>query len=404
MGGDIQQNTATPDRGRQAARFVPALLHWNKEENGRQMPWKGEKDPYRIWLSEVILQQTRVEQGLKYYEAFIHTYPDVHALAAAPEQEVYKLWEGLGYYSRCRNLIAAARHISHHLGGRFPTTYESILQLKGVGAYTAAAIASFAYDLPCAVLDGNVFRVLSRIYDDETPIDTTEGRKLFTELAGMTMERITDHRPPTTEGLPITDDRQPMSGHREEDRWSVVGGRSSVYNQALMDFGATICKPVPECGRCFFNRYCPAYLGGRQQLLPVKAKKTGVKERWLHYLVMRAGERYAIRQRTGKDIWQSLYEFPLLETDKPASGAQVKACLEEQHALKPSEYSVVGMGEPMSQRLSHRLVHFRFTVLQLAVEKELPGFEWVNKNRLDQYPFPRTLKQFIVNQLDEGDE
>lgn len=401
MGGDIQQNTAAPDRGRQAARFVPALLHWNKEENGRQMPWKGEKDPYRIWLSEVILQQTRVEQGLKYYEAFIRTYPNVHALAAAPEQEVYKLWEGLGYYSRCRNLIAAARHISHNLNGRFPDTYESILQLKGVGAYTAAAIASFAYDLPCAVLDGNVFRVLSRIYDEDTPIDSTEGKKLFTDLSQKTMEM--GGQPITADRQPERDKRQPLSDHPGgEDRLSVNGQRSSVYNQALMDFGATICKPVPECGRCFFNRYCPAYLGGRQQLLPVKAKKTGVKERWFHYLVMSAGERYAIRQRTGKDIWQNLYEFPLLETDKPASGKQVKSCLQEQYALEASEYSLVRQSEPMSQRLSHRLVHFSFTVLRLMREKELPGFEWVNKEGLEQYPFPRTLKQFIVNQLNEG--
>lgn len=403
MGGDIQQNTAAPDRGRQAARFVPALLHWNKEENDRQMPWKGEKDPYRIWLSEVILQQTRVEQGLRYYEAFVRNYPDVHALAAAPDQEVYKLWEGLGYYSRCRNLIAAARHISQNLGGRFPDTYESILQLKGVGAYTAAAIASFAYDLPCAVLDGNVFRVLSRIYDEEAPIDSTGGRKLFTALAKMTMEAM-GRQPLTDDRQPKEDKRQPLSDHRGEDRWSVVGHRSSVYNQALMDFGATICKPVPECGRCFFNRYCPAYLGGRQQLLPVKAKKTGVKERWFHYLVMRVGEGYAIRQRTGKDIWQNLYEFPLLETDKPASAAQVKACLEEQFALEPSEYITVRKSEPMSQRLSHRLVHFRFTVLELVREKELPGFEWVNKKGLEQYPFPRTLKQFVVNQLDDPHE
>ena len=401
---------------------MPALLLWNSGENGRQMPWKGEKDPYRIWLSEVILQQTRVEQGLKYYEAFIRTYPDVHALAAAPEQEVYKLWEGLGYYSRCRNLIAAARHISHNLGGRFPDTYESILQLKGVGAYTAAAIASFAYDLPCAVLDGNVFRVLSRIYDEDTPIDSTEGKKLFTDLAQKTMgigrqpttdnrqpmteegSPISDNRPPMTEeGSQLRDHRQPVGEDRTGDRLSVVSHRSSVYNQALMDFGATICKPVPECGRCFFNRYCPAYRGGRQQLLPVKAKKTGVKERWFHYLVMKAGEEYAIRQRTGKDIWQNLYEFPMLETGKPASAQQVKACLEEQYALEPWEYTTVKKSGRVSQRLSHRLVHFDFTVLQLAKEKELPGFEWVNKGGLEQYPFPRTLKQFIVNQLDDPD-
>ena len=164
-------------------RFVEELLHWNKKSNSRKMPWKGEKDPYKIWLSEIILQQTRVEQGLKYYENFIKSFPDVHTLAKAPPEKVFKHWEGLGYYSRCRNLIEAARFISKELKGQFPTSYEAILELKGVGSYTASAIASFAYNLPFAVLDGNVFRVLARILDIETPIDSTEGKKQFAQIA-----------------------------------------------------------------------------------------------------------------------------------------------------------------------------------------------------------------------------
>jgi A/G-specific adenine glycosylase len=203
-----------------AGSFAEALLRWDDTGNDRPMPWKGEKDPYRIWLSEVILQQTRVEQGWAYYEKFIRTFPTVQELAAAPEAAVFKLWEGLGYYSRCRNLIAAARRITDDHEGRFPATYEAILNLPGVGPYTAAAIASFAYNLPFAVVDGNVYRVLARIFNNDMPIDSTEGKRWFAAKA--------------QELLPA--------------------GSAGAYNQALMDFGATICKPVPECAHCFFKK------------------------------------------------------------------------------------------------------------------------------------------------------
>jgi A/G-specific adenine glycosylase len=248
MGKKSERPVKTGDKSKLLA---AKLLAWNRTGNQRKMPWKGEKDPYRIWLSEVILQQTRVEQGLKYYQNFISTYPDVHALANAPVEKVFKTWEGLGYYSRCRNLISTARLISTELNGNFPKTYESILQLKGVGSYTAAAIASFAYNLPYAVLDGNVFRVLSRIFDIDVPIDSSQGKKHFSDLA----QNI----------LP-----QQNAGE---------------FNQAIMDFGAVICKPVPECSICFFNSYCDAYLSGRQELLPVKEKKITIKQRWFNYAV-----------------------------------------------------------------------------------------------------------------------
>ena len=191
------------------------------------MPWKGEKDPYKIWLSEIILQQTRVEQGLNYYHRFIKTFPDVHQLGKAPDAKVFKLWEGLGYYTRCRNLIATARYISKELNGEFPAAYDEIKALKGIGPYTAAAISSFAFNLPHAVVDGNVFRVLSRIYGIQTPIDSTEGKKYFTRLANEKLDKE----------LP------------------------GVYNQAIMDFGAIVCKPAsPLCGDCVFNKICFAFV------------------------------------------------------------------------------------------------------------------------------------------------
>jgi A/G-specific adenine glycosylase len=197
--------------------FTKQLLHWNSTQNNRQMPWKGEKDPFKIWLSEIILQQTRVDQGRAYYDRFVSTFPNIKKLASASEKKVFKLWEGLGYYSRCKNLIATARFITKEKQGKFPETYEEILSLKGIGPYTAAAIASFAFNLPHAVVDGNVFRVLSRFFGIDIPVDNSNGKKIFSKLAES-----------------LLNSRQP-----------------GIYNQAIMDFGAVICKPQnPLCLSC----------------------------------------------------------------------------------------------------------------------------------------------------------
>jgi A/G-specific adenine glycosylase len=343
--------------------FTEELLRWNDMENDRQMPWKGEKDPYRIWLSEVILQQTRVEQGLKYYENFIATFPDVRSLAAAPEEKVFKLWEGLGYYSRCRNLIASARYIANELGGVFPHNYEEILQLKGVGSYTAAAIASFAYNLPHAVLDGNVFRVLSRIFDAGIPIDTTEGKKYFTDLA----QRLLSHQDP------------------------------GAYNQAIMDFGATVCKPSPSCSRCFFQQHCLAFRHGRQELLPIKEKKTKVRERWLHYFVVECAGEVAIRQRTSNDIWQQLFEFPLVETAAASTPAELLDEFRRQYGIATD--AGAGMVQE-DQRLSHQLIHFSFFRLKAKKKENIAGCTWVKRALLHQYAFPKTLQQFLRTAFD----
>jgi A/G-specific adenine glycosylase len=345
--------------------FGTRLLHWNENANNRTMPWKGERDPYKIWLSEIILQQTRVEQGLGYYQRFVQTFPNVHALAKAPEQQVFKLWEGLGYYSRCKNLIHSARYISETLDGQFPTTYEGILALKGVGPYTAAAIASFAYNLPYAVLDGNVFRVLARIFGSAVPIDTTEGKKWFAARAQETL----------------------------------VTEKAGSYNQAIMDFGATICKPVPECARCFFKGDCHAFLQNRQAALPVKGKAASLKERWFHYIVLQCDNEIAIRQRTAKDIWQNLYEVVLIEAGKPETKATLLLQLERSYGLAPGTFEVISAAANATQKLSHQKIYFSFLHLRLHKKKPLPNLAWVSEKELEQYPFPKTLGAFLSRNL-----
>ncbi len=342
--------------------FSTGLLHWNKEENRRQMPWKGEKDPYKIWLSEIILQQTRVEQGLKYYERFIAALPTIQHLAAAPEQEVFKLWEGLGYYSRCRNLIATAKEIIQNKNGIFPKDYNEVLALKGIGPYTAAAITSFAYNAPYAVLDGNVFRVLSRIFGIAAPIDSTEGKKAFTALA---------------------QDILPQK-------------KAGAYNQAIMDFGATLCKPVPECIRCFFASRCKAFLQNKQALLPVKEKRTAVRERWFHYFVLECNGAVALHQRTGKDVWQDLYEPLLVEGEKVLSKQELLQHLQQSFGLKKEDYQIVSAAATTTQKLSHQLIHFLFIHLELKNNLSLPHHQWILKKDLFQYPFPKTVQEFLV--------
>ena len=341
-------------------RFAAGLLQWNRDINRRSMPWKGEKNPYRIWLSEIILQQTRVDQGLKYYQNFINAFPEVHDLAKAPPEVVFKLWEGLGYYSRCSNLIQTARFISEELNGRFPDSYEQILALKGVGSYTASAIASFAYNLPYAVLDGNVFRVISRIFNIETPIDSSEGKKQFSLLAN--------------ELLPQE--------------------RAGEFNQAIMDFGATVCKPVPACAQCFFSADCLAFKAGRQDELPVKNKKLLARDRWFHYLVLCYKDEVLIRQRLSKDIWQHLFEFFLIETPKPSGQNKV---LEEFTRQMDIPYRILDAHQS-DQRLTHQLIHFHFTLMECTQRSVVPGFEWVIRTKLDQYAFPKTLQQYIRSQ------
>ncbi|MEO6070791.1 MAG: A/G-specific adenine glycosylase [Chitinophagaceae bacterium] len=354
-----------PDLKEKELKFTKGLIKWHQTKNNRTMPWKGEKDPYKIWLSEIILQQTRVEQGLRYYHRFIEAFPTIHHLANAHEQQVFKLWEGLGYYARCKNLIATAKYISQKLEGIFPNEYENLLALKGVGPYTAAAIASFAFQLPYAVVDGNVFRVLARIFDVELPMDTAEGKNYFTLLANTLLYK-----------------KSP-----------------SEYNQAIMDFGATICKPQPECVQCFFKKHCLAYSLHKQLALPVKAKKVALKKRWFHYIILNYGEKYAISKRTDRDIWQNLFEFLLIEADNNMAEAKLTLQLEKSYGISKEFITLFTLLNQTTQRLSHQLIYFSFYVIQLKKKPTIDSFIWVNKKELAKFAFPQTLSQLVEKGL-----
>lgn len=343
--------------------FSATLLRWNSAKNDRKMPWKGEKDPYKIWLSEIILQQTRVEQGLDYYNRIVKAFPTIKKLAKASDNQVFKLWEGLGYYSRCRNLLTTARFVAQEKKGVFPDTYPEILALKGVGVYTAAAIASFAFNLPHAVVDGNVFRVLARVFGIDTPIDSTEGKKKFTELA----QSLLDTRNP------------------------------ALYNQAIMDFGAVICKPVsPGCKTCPFARTCVALAKGKVNDWPVKSKKLTIKKRWFYYLLPTYRGRLPVRVRDQKDIWQGLHEFPLIECKTETALPQVLQQADHQRWWPSGSCTVEQVSPLYRQTLSHQVIAGQFILLSLKQKPSLgPGWRWVALSELDALAFP----QFILQHL-----
>ncbi len=343
--------------------FTQELMQWNKVENNRKMPWKGEKDPYKIWLSEVILQQTRVEQGLDYYNKFIQAFPTIVSLANAKDETVFKLWEGLGYYSRCRNLLFTARYIAFEYGGQFPTNYEAILNLKGVGPYTAAAIASFAFDQPYAVVDGNVFRVIARYFGIEKPTDTNEGKKYFVSLADELLDKT-----------------QP-----------------GKYNQAIMDFGATICKPaLPLCNSCVLASNCIAKINSQVNQLPIKSKTINRKKRWIYYMVFHYKGSIGIKQRMQKDIWQGLNEFYAIEASAAINwnDKSVNDWLHNQIGINKA--SVVKISSVRTQQLTHQQITSQFIHIQLNQSpKTLKGLIWVNEKELSQFAFPRLITAYM---------
>ena len=323
------------------------------------MPWKGEKDPYRIWLSEIILQQTRVEQGLGYYHRFITTFPTVKHLAQAPEIKVFKLWEGLGYYTRCKNLLATAKYINDELQGKFPHKYEDILALKGIGPYTAAAIGSFAFNLPHAVVDGNVFRVLSRYFGISTPTDSTDGKKIFSVLANDLLD----------------------------------GKNPGAYNQAIMDFGAVVCKPkLPLCKSCLLNRHCVAFLQGMVQQLPVKEKAVTKRTRWFYYLVIEYNDEVYVRKRGAKDIWENLYEFVLLESREPLLLENFKPVKE---MLGKNQFEVKHISAFYKQLLTHQTIRGQFISLTITQPVALEGYKRVGKRALQKLPFPKFISNYL---------
>ncbi len=315
--------------------FSNKLIAWYLQ-NKRELPWRNTVNPYHIWLSEIMLQQTRVLQGLPYYLKFVEAYPKVEDLAKAPEDEVLKLWQGLGYYSRARNLHATAKMVSEERNGIFPNQYSDLLKLKGVGDYTASAIASICFNKPEAVVDGNVYRVLSRVFGISTPINTTAGQKEFKQLA----QQLIDKKQPGT------------------------------FNQAIMEFGARYCVPQnPDCGNCIFNDSCVAFQQKKVSELPVKIKAKPVKKRFFNYLVILSENEHTIlQQRTGKGIWQNLYEFPLIETSEEINLSALKKLPQFQIFSEELDIENISLfnEKPIVHKLSHQHLNTRFWIVETS--------------------------------------
>jgi len=340
--------------------FSNSLIHWYLQ-NKRNLPWRNTTNPYPIWLSEIMLQQTRVAQGLPYFLSFTDAFPTIFDLANADEEQVLKLWQGLGYYSRARNLHATAKQIAFELNGEFPPTYKELLKLKGVGEYTAAAIASFSYNEPVAVLDGNVFRVLSRYFNVHSDISLPKTKIEFQQLA----QEVLDKKNP------------------------------ALFNQAIMEFGALQCVPKnPDCNSCVLNSSCAALQHKKVSELPVKSKKTKVTNRYLNYLILKDSDsNYIVQKREGKGIWENLYEFPVLETEIQLSENEIIEQVSKMQFYneKPSEILIL-QNEITLHKLSHQHLHIRF--FELRFTSKLPDSKPFTA--IQKLPFPIVIHNFMV--------
>ncbi|MFK8270330.1 A/G-specific adenine glycosylase [Capnocytophaga stomatis] len=336
--------------------FKNQLIEWYQSQR-RDLPWRKTKEPYKIWLSEIILQQTRVIQGLPYYERFVENFPSVFELANAEQEQVMKLWQGLGYYSRAKNLHHTAKKIAFEFDGVFPKSYKELIKLKGIGDYTASAIASICYSEPCAVVDGNVYRVLARVFNIEIPINTSEGISYFKELANSLLY--------------------------EKD--------AGTYNQALMDFGATQCKPQsPDCQSCIFSDKCLAKSLQKVNELPRKNGKIKIKKRFFNYLVFIDNKGFtSLNKRYQKDIWQGLYEFPLLESENELSQTEITDRVKKEFGLFSDIY--LFNEKSIVHKLSHQHIYTRFWIVET---------EDILSNRIDikdvsSYPVSVLTANFI---------
>ncbi len=341
--------------------FPDKIVKWYAD-NKRSLPWRETKDPYKIWLSEIILQQTRVVQGLPYYLRFIDRYPTVMNLAAAPPDEVLRLWQGLGYYTRARNLQKCAQTIVEKHGGKFPSAYNELLTLPGIGEYTAAAIASISFSEPVAVVDGNVFRVLSRVFGIDTPINSPDGKKEFTRLANS-----------------LIDARNPAE-----------------YNQGLMEFGALLCTPKnPRCEECVFKKNCHAYANQLMDKLPVKLKGKASRKRYFYYFVFDHGDKLLMRKREEKDIWFGLFDFHLVERNKPVKPE--KLLLDSSIGAWVSDAKNVTISKPYKHILTHQTIFSRFIIIK---KKQKPlgikGTHGVyNLKQVNDLPKPVLVSRFL---------
>jgi A/G-specific adenine glycosylase len=339
--------------------FSKQLIQWYLHHK-RDLPWRKTSHPYPVWLSEIMLQQTRVAQGLPYFLRFIDAFPTVNDMAAAHEEQVLKLWQGLGYYSRARNLHATAKQVAFKMGGNFPQSFAGLRKLKGVGDYTAAAIASISYGEAVPVVDGNVYRVLSRVFGIETDISSSGAKKEFTQIAAALLP----------------------------------AGQASDFNQAMMEFGALQCVPKnPDCGICIFNTQCIAFNTGRVNSLPVKLKKQKVINRFFNYLIIKDANGNTVLNRRGeKGIWHGLYEFPLLETESLTDEAETAALIQQFNSLgfAPKQATLLHP-DVIIHKLSHQKLHIRFW--EVVTTAALP--EAIDIEAVKSYPFPIVIHNFI---------
>ncbi|HEY3369216.1 MAG TPA: A/G-specific adenine glycosylase [Prolixibacteraceae bacterium] len=349
--------------------FNTHIHHWYSNFK-RDLPWRNTRDPYFIWLSEIILQQTRIDQGLAYYMKFIEAFPTISHLAHATEDQVLKLWQGLGYYSRARNLHFTAKFITVQYYGKFPDNYHKLLLLKGIGEYTAAAIASISFNQEYPTVDGNVFRVLSRYFGINTPIDTTLGKKIFRELAAELIK----------------------------------GTDPGMHNQALMEFGALQCTPQkPNCLECPLNAQCYAFLTNKTGDLPVKLNKTKQRDRYFNYFVLLLDQYTWLRKRIGKDIWENLFEFPMIETLSPLPIEELLSLPEVLQLIGPNQLVVENMEDWKIHLLTHQRINYRIITIRLMQAKQMPDdLIRVNKKDIFNFAVPKLLESAIkTNSEDE---
>jgi A/G-specific adenine glycosylase len=344
------------------------LLRW-AESHQRDLPWKGIRDPYKIWLSEIILQQTRVNQGMSYYHKFVSLFPTVHDLAQASEDEVLKCWEGLGYYSRARNLYLTAKYVSKTLKGIFPNSYQELLTLKGVGPYTAAAIASFAFEEKKAVIDGNVKRLVSRILGITDPVESSKVKNLLDNFTNQAIQEVAP----------------------------------SLFNQALMDHGATVCKPKsPLCDQCVFKTYCKAFQQNQVNIIPVKADKVVQTTRTFHFLDFVLPENMTILQkRSGQDIWKGLYQLPAIELDE-IEWNLIKSKIEESYSLKNMSLQIIKVNEfPLKQKLTHRIILGTFykVILDKVPDKIKEDQYLVKRSEISNFAFPKIIADYYKSDI-----
>jgi A/G-specific adenine glycosylase len=345
--------------------FQEIISNWYAV-NKRDLPWRNTTDAYVIWLSEIILQQTRVEQGLPYFHKFLEAFPTVSAFAAASETEVLNLWQGLGYYSRGRNMLYTAQEVQRDHNEVFPSDYKTLIRLKGIGAYTAAAISSFAAGESQAVLDGNVFRVLARYFGIDLPINGNAGKKHFTALA----------------------------------QELIAGQHAAIYNQAIMEFGALQCKPKsPDCGTCPLQLNCYAFSHGMVASLPVKIKAGGKKTRHLNYFLCTDGDRLLVRQRTGADIWQQLYDLPLIETEQEVNADDPDFAF--QLVNKFGKYFRIKVLSKVRHLLTHQIIYVQFFVVDNYMTNFINSAEciWVTWEELEALPQPKVISNFLTGYL-----